>query len=351
VDIKTGIRERLTHGFLTTSLEDISPDSKKILFSQSRPDYQERPYNKQDIFLMDLESREIDTLLKDQLWGLSGKFSPDGKQILFTGGPSAFAGAGENIPEGMTANNYDTQAYLYDPVTGNVDAFTREFNPSISQAHWSRADNHIYLLAEDEDYVHLFRYNTGNRRFTKIDTGQDVLGWIRLADNGAVAAFSGSGISSPPVISLLDLKSLSYRELENPDRENFRNVSFGENLAWDFHNSQGVRIPGRVYLPPGFDKNGKYPLIVYYYGGTNPVSRSFGGRYPFNMYAANGYVVYVLQPSGATGFGQEFSAMHVNNWGITVADEIIRGTRMFLDDHSFIDQERVGCMGLPTEDS
>ncbi len=345
VDVNSGIRERLTHGFLTTSLHDISPDSRKILFSQSRPDYLERPYSKQDIFVMDLESKKADTLFKDKRWGVSGRFSPDGKQILFTGGPSAFNGAGENIPDGMIANNYDTQAYIYDLENGRVDPFTREFDPSVSQALWSKADNSIYLVAGDEDYVHLFRFNTRNRRFTKMDTGEDVLNWIRLSDNEPVAVFAGSGMSSPPKVSLLNLKNGKYRELENPDKENFRNVIFGDNLEWDFKNDKGLRIPGRVYLPPGFDKSKKYPLIVYYYGGTNPVSRSFGGRYPFNMYAAGGYVVYVLQPSGATGFGQEFSAMHVNNWGITVADEIIDGTRMFLDDHPFIDPERVGCMG------
>ena len=43
-----------------------------------------------------------------------------------------------------------------------------------------------------------------------------------------------------------------------------------------------------------------------------------------------GYVVYVLQPSGATGFGQEFSAVHVNDWGKTTTGEIIEGTKKFL---------------------
>jgi dipeptidyl aminopeptidase/acylaminoacyl peptidase len=152
-------------------------------------------------------------------------------------------------------------------------------------------------------------------------------------------------MSTPPSVSILDLKSGKYRELENPDKNNFRNVVFGRSMEWDFRNGEGIRIPGRVYLPPDFDESKKYPLIVYYYGGTTPVSRSFGGRYPFNMYAANGYVVYVLQPSGAIGFGQEFSSMHVNNWGITVADEIIQGTREFLTAHPFADPDRVGCMG------
>jgi dipeptidyl aminopeptidase/acylaminoacyl peptidase len=56
-------------------------------------------------------------------------------------------------------------------------------------------------------------------------------------------------------------------------------------------------------------------------------------------------MVYVLQPSGATGFGQEFSALHVNNWGNTVADEIILGTETFLKQHPAADARKVGCMG------
>ena len=52
-----------------------------------------------------------------------------------------------------------------------------------------------------------------------------------------------------------------------------------------------------------------------------------------------------MQPSGATGFGQAFSAIHVNDWGKTTSDEIIEGTRKFLDAHSYVDPERVGCLG------
>jgi dipeptidyl aminopeptidase/acylaminoacyl peptidase len=345
IDVSTGRKERITHGFLSTSLHDISPDSKKILFSQSRPDYLERPYSRQDVFIMALDNKEVDTIFKDMLWGVTGSFSPDGKKLLLTGGPSSFGTIGENIPDGKIANNYDRQAYVYEIASRKIDPITREFDPSVSQAIWSKADNSIYLLAGDEDYMRLFRYNARNRTFTGIDTGMDVVSSVKLAMNEPKAVFSGSGISSPPKVSLIDLKSGKYRELENPDKNNFENVVFGQNREWKFKNAEGTMLSGRVYLPPDFKESAKYPLIVYYYGGTNPVFRSFGGRYPFNLYAAKGYVVYVLQPSGATGFGQEFSSMHVNNWGITVADEIIQATRAFLDEHPFIDPDRVGCMG------
>ena len=63
-----------------------------------------------------------------------------------------------------------------------------------------------------------------------------------------------------------------------------------------------------------FDPNKKYPLIVYYYGGTTPTERGISNPYCAQLFASRDYVVYVIQPSGTIGFGQEFSARHVNAW-------------------------------------
>ena len=68
---------------------------------------------------------------------------------------------------------------------------------------------------------------------------------------------------------------------------------------------------------------------------------SFSGHF----YAAMGYVVYILNPSGTTGFGQEFAARHVNAWGTRTADEIIEGTKRFCQEHPFVDTKKVGCCG------
>ena len=68
-------------------------------------------------------------------------------------------------------------------------------------------------------------------------------------------------------------------------------------------------------------------------------------RYSMHMYAALGYVVYTLNPSGTTGFGQEFAARHVNAWGLKTADEIIQGTKLFCKEHSFVNEKKIGCIG------
>ena len=102
---------------------------------------------------------------------------------------------------------------------------------------------------------------------------------------------------------------------------------------------------GLIARPTNFDPNKKYPMIVYYYGGTSPTNRALEMRYSMHMYAALGYVVYTLNPSGTTGFGQEFAARHVNAWGLKTADEIIQGTKLFCKEHSFVNEKKIGCIG------
>lgn len=115
---------------------------------------------------------------------------------------------------------------------------------------------------------------------------------------------------------------------------------------WNFTSSRGDTIYGRYYLPPHFDATKKYPMIVYYYGGCSPTSRYFGGNYPFPLYASKGYVVYVIEPSGVAGFGQEFASRHVDTAGDGVAEDIIEGTKKFCADHSYVNDKKIGCIGL-----
>ncbi len=345
LDVNTKTTYQLTYGNLSTNLHDISPCGNKILFSQTRPDYQERPYFKHNMYVLYMNSLEVDTVRFDEKWSVRGQFSPDSEKIMFTGGPEAFGDIGRNIPEGLISNDRDTQIYLYDLSTKDILTITYDFNPSVSNAHWHTEDNNIYFTAQDKDKIKLFTYSFQNDSISEIPTPVDIVSNISYSAGSKIATYSGEGMSDPSKGYWLNLENHSSSLIEDTESKNYKHVQFGKNMDWDYRTNDGVDISGRVYLPPDFDETKKYPLIVYYYGGIAPVSRRFGGRYPFNLWAGQGYVVYVLQPSGAIGFGQEFSAAHVNNWGITVTGEIIESTEAFLDEHTFIDDSRIGCIG------
>ena len=106
----------------------------------------------------------------------------------------------------------------------------------------------------------------------------------------------------------MDLKTGKSTVMADPDAERLAEVNFGKTQPWKFTASDGTEIDGRrMCLPPDFDPNKKYPLIVYYYGGTSPSQRGMSHAYIPQLFASRDYVVYILNPSGTTGYGQEFS--------------------------------------------
>ena len=342
LDIKSGDRMRLTAGNLSTSVHDFHPEGDKFIFSTSYPVYTEIPYSKQNLYEMDLTDFSLDTIWKDKQYSGYVHYSPDGNKLLVQGGPLCFEDAGKNVDENQIPNNYDGQLYLYDRDTKKAKSLTYDFDPAVSSAKWYSEDE-IYIKVNERDYINLYRYKTDKKEFTKLDLNVEVLGNIDFAENAPYAVYSGTSISTPEKLFYLNLKKEKSQFVDKPKKLN--NIQFGETEPWNFTNKHGNTIYGRIYYPPNYDEDKVYPVIVYYYGGTSPVERSFDGRYPKNIWTANGYIVYVLQPSGATGFGQEFSALHVNGWGKEQTSDIIEGTKKFLKAHPSADEDNVGAIG------
>jgi dipeptidyl aminopeptidase/acylaminoacyl peptidase len=336
--------KQLTYGYLTNNLQDISQDETHILFSQNFPYYAKRPYTKQILMQMNLKTGRVDTIWNASFGG-SAVYSPNGKQLLVTGSAAMFNGAGIHLKKAKIPNDFDIQAYIYTLATKNVEPITKNFNPSIENAWWNLSDNQIYFLTQDRSYVDIWKYDPANHNFTKLPMKVDVVTRVSFAQNAPVMSYSGSSISYPATGWLYNLKENKQAETANPEKAFFAHIKFGKTANWNFKNKQGYTIQGRIYYPPNYNPDKKYPLLVYYYGGTVPTSRDFGGRYPKNLFAAMGYIVYDLQPSGAVGYGQDFSALHVNGWGKENASDIIEGTKKFIKAHPQVNPNAVGCLG------
>ncbi|MGM9698287.1 MAG: prolyl oligopeptidase family serine peptidase [Prevotella sp.] len=344
-DLATGLVQPLTFGYNNVSLLDISRDGRYVLYMVSRQRLEKRPTTLFSIRRLDLHTMTDETLVAADGFIGDAQFSPDGKSIAVVGSPEAFNGIGKNLPADRTPSMVDNQIFILDIASRNVVPLTRDFNPSVEQMQWNVYDNLLYFTALDRDCKHLYRADVKSGKILSIAEPEEYMGLFALADNAPVMTFSGQSASNTDRLFRMDLKSLKPVLLDDLHAVRFGDVEFGKCEAWDFVNSRGDTICGRYYLPPHFDPSKKYPLIVNYYGGCSPTSRYFESRYPHHLYAAMGYVVYVVQPSGATGFGQEFSSRHVNTAGEGPAQDIIEGTKQFCRDHSFVDTKKIGCIG------
>lgn len=344
-DLSDKVLERLTFGHTSTYLNDISSDGRYIIFSVRHSDLTEHPFSTTSLYKMDLHTREVVTIFEKEKFLNSAQFSSDGKSLMITGSPGAFGGIGEKIGPDQIANSGDSQLFLYNIESGDVKPLTKDFDPSIDRAIWNRFDNMIYAQAKQRDRVLLYRIDPVKGSIEELKTEEDVLSGVSLASGANVMAYWGAGESNAVRLYAYDLKKKSGRLLEDSSAEIMKDIKLGDVEDWTFENTNGDTIYGRYYLPPSFDPSKKYPMIVFYYGGTTPTARVMEGRYPHHVYAGLGYVCYIVQPSGATGFGQEFSARHVNTWGMRTAEDIIEGTIAFSEEHSFIDKDKIGCIG------
>lgn len=340
----TKVSQPLTAGSRSAMLQAISPDGRRVLFSVSRQDYSEPPFSKQTLYELEISTMRLDTIWSDKLHGGSCQYSPDGTQLLVSGGPETFGSLGVKVSEGRIPNSYDTQLFLFDLKSRKAEPLTRNFDPAAGMAYWA-PDGKIYLTATERDYVNLYRLDPKRRSFTKIDVPVEVITSVDYAKNNSIAVLRGTSISIPDRLYTLDLSTGKSTLLCDPAAGRLEDVISCQTEEWNFKNSRGTTIFGRVYYPVNYDPSKMYPLIVNFYGGTTPTSRAFGGRYPKEIWAAEGYMVYVLQPSGATGFGQDFSALHVNGWGREAIDDIIEGTKKFLAAFPSADADNVGCIG------
>lgn len=342
---KTGVSYPITFGYRSMSLQDISQDGKYALISTSQRRLEKRPTRLASLYMLNLETLEVQPVVEDEGFLSGASFSPDGKKLVIKAGAEAFNGLGKNLPDGLTPNIYDYQLYIVDIATKAAKPMTKNFNPSIEWFEWSPQDNQIYFTALDKDKQSFFSLNPQTGKIRQYAMPEDMVSGTSLAAQTPLMAWFGESASNSDRLYTMTLKNGKSVLVEDLSRDNLHNITLGECKEWNFVSSKGDTINGRFYLPPHFDATKKYPLIVNYYGGCLPTSRHFESRYPHHVYAAQGYVVYVINPSGAAGFGQEFAARHVNTAGKGVAEDIIEGTKKFVAEHSYVDSKKIGCIG------
>lgn len=333
--------KQVTEGSSSISFQSAHRNGQQILVTERLIDYREPAHYLVALREVDLASGDITALGEHRTFNQAFYVNDD---IYVVAGPEFGDGAGRNLPDGYLANNYDGQLYRLSR-GGEVTALSLNFNPAISSA-LSLANGDILLSTTDRDRTQLYRYRTGDGQFSRLNTGVDVVNTFSASQESTPQVFfAGSEATKPSRMGRMALNQSTAQIIWDSAPLYFRDHHIHDIREWNFQNEHGDTIYGRVYLPPNFNPRAKYPALVYYYGGTTPVQRGFTGRYPFNQWAAQGYVVYVLQPTGTIGYGQQFSARHVNAWGEYTANDIIEGTKRFLDAHDFVDPERVGHLG------
>jgi len=107
----------------------------------------------------------------------------------------------------------------------------------------------------------------------------------------------------------------------------------------------GGTVEGYLFLPPGQGTSDRLPAIIEMHGG--PYSRygnSWTTRYPWHVLAHEGLAVFIANPRGGTGYGEEFLRGVYRNFGTDDYRDLMAAVDALVRQGT-IDPERMGFTG------
>jgi dipeptidyl aminopeptidase/acylaminoacyl peptidase len=116
--------------------------------------------------------------------------------------------------------------------------------------------------------------------------------------------------------------------------------------SFTFKGANDEDVQGFMVKPPGFDPAKKYPLKFLVHGGPQGAwGNSWSYRWNPELFAANGYVVVMINFHGSTGYGQKFTDSISGDWGGKPYIDLMKGLDYVEKTYPFIDKNRESVLG------
>lgn len=122
----------------------------------------------------------------------------------------------------------------------------------------------------------------------------------------------------------------------------------GETRVVDWKSKDGRSIQGVLILPLGYQSGKKVPLLLNIHGGpAGTWMETFNGRpspYVAGAFAAAGYAILRPNPRGSSGYGFEFRAANLADWGGKDYEDLMTGVDAMIA-QGIADPDQLGVMG------
>ncbi len=226
---------------------------------------------------------------------------------------------------------------------------TANWNGSVDNILWSNDGKKVYFTAAVDGAKHIFEVNFPGLTRIAVTVKQVTSGDFDVND---LIGFSGDNIivtrtdmNHAPEIYSYNLKKKTWLQITKTNDDTYAKLALPKYERRYVTTTDGKKMLVWVILPPNFDKNKKYPALLYCQGGPqSPLTQSYSFRWNFSLMASQGYVVVAPNRRGMYGHGQEWNEQISKDWGGQVMDDYLSA----IDDvakESYVDKSRLGAVG------
>jgi len=306
-----------------------SPDGTRIAFVSDRTGKAYDNGHNTDVWVIPAAGGTLTKISDHAFEDESPRWSPDGKQILFTG---------------QTAVHQFPKLYVADASGGGASQLAvKDLDTIPGELHWPTAGS-VFFAAGVKGETHIFRADPGAHTFSAVTSGAR-----------GIHAFDANESSGKMVYLANDFEHLDDLYVSNVDGSGERQLTHVNADLWAqlelqpverlaYKSTDGWAVDGFFVKPLGWQAGKKYPMVLVIHGGPEGM---FGvdWYHEFQVYAAKGWAVFFCNPRGSTGYGEKFERGEINNWGGMDYQDIMAGVDAALKQYPWVDANDLGVTG------
>jgi len=311
---------------------DISPDGQEVAYT-SNIDEVEATSTNNEIFLVPIGGGTAKKISTSPGSDSIPRYSPDGKSIAW---------------RSQARGGYESDRFtltVYDRASEKSQIATQDFDRSVGSFVWAPDSKTVYFSAEDHGEAPIYRLSLGQKQPAEVARlhADDLI----FGPEGKFLYLTRNSIQSPNEIWRLDVAQQSEpTAVTHLNDQALSRIAMQPLEPFAFKGAENAEVQGFLVRPPNFDKQKKYPAKFLIHGGPEGAwGDDWSYRWDPELFAANGYVVVMINPHGSTGYGQKFTEGVVGDWGGKPFADLMKGLDYAEKTYPFIDKDREAALG------
>ncbi len=333
-----------------------SPDGQEICYA-SNHDKNPAASTNNDLWIVPVGGGPAKNITADNPASDSSPlYSPDGRYIAY---------------RAQQRPGYESDRFrlmLYDRKTGEKKNLTEKLDAWVGTFAWSRGSKRIFFVYESEGEAPVYSFEVNRPLDQTITVDGDPKETARynaaivvrdgfnddlaITPDGKTVVFTRMSISFPNEIyeagSERSVAQLSHLPdgLTHINHAVLSQVAMSPLESFWFTGAHNDKVQGFLVKPPNFDASKKYPVKFLIHGGPQGAwGDDWSYRWNPELFAANGYVIIMINFHGSTGYGQKFIDAINGDWGGAPYEDLMNGLDYAEKTYPFIDKNRECALG------